>query len=1246
MKKLLYFLLLAAVGVCAAEIEAETGTPAASEATVAVSATASGGKVVRFTGSVRKKTMQFPGKDEAPSLTVKFPIPAAGAYAITLQVNAPGASSNSVFWALDGDSPRILHTAYPKTGLAVKLFFGKFSAGEHQLKFWTREKDFELDKVVITASARPAKAAKPAGTRITTAQKSVFDFPAEIDGSRVERTDKGFRLKPGVKSNVDDPFAKPDIRFKNIVFPWNAIYLFRVTSTGARVTTDCRVMFPDMLSTRLKFRRDTEIDGKTRELGYFTIKKGEHEIGFVLPEGQTLTLFTFAWTGPRPLPPEMQAYRPPVTPKGRPRLLINAERLAALRRTKDHPDLARALAILKTQAESPVKLVEKPGCEVVYQPALQQKLIASAFFAMLNGDKALARKTASEMHRYFTRLYGFPTLSTYYDLREATMAAAYVYDWCYDAFTPQERTEMIAAFYRLAERQETGWPPILRTVLIGHGNELAPAYVSFGIACYDEDPEPYRLGAYQVFEWLMPLRKYENRSPVHPQGILYGGTRLRADYFLAAAYRIACGTDLFGADTWRVPFYWQMLRLPDTYYFKEGDMWGFTRPPTAFGEILLFAGAANRDATFKGLYRAIDGDRDNPLFHVLFYDAELPEVSPADAELPWIFYFGPYHGSMVARTGFWGDEAAAYWMGGGKHNGNHQHCDAGAFQIWYRGFLAADIGEYQSSYGNAYDMNINKRSIAHNMLRVYNPAEKFVRATNDGGSRLMHTSPSAVRMYEDDPTFDYGTTKSAAIGPDKMRPVYGFMAADLKNAYSDKIKGYMRFFVFLNQNEPDRPASFLTLDLVESARAEFPKLVQVSTYESPVLKPNFIGLANANGGRADVDIFLPKAAKITDYANEKSSANPYDGKQYTPPYPHTPASRAHRIEIAPETRQAFDTFLTHFGIRAAEKAPIAQAYAELDNAHLVRSGKFLVTLPKKAELVKTPLVFDVPQGVTQVLCTYLAPGKWHAAGYNFTVKEGENALFLAAPTGRLEVAPGELAGRPEYAVPAELTPPEPKRGARIELDGKRLDAVPVFADDLAWVPVDAFPNAPKFTEGKDEIAFNGVTVKLPAAPRRIGGKLYVPVHPLAGMLHKRAWTDRYSGRVLISSLPENVPGVIAVGGIANADKLHDRIGKDATVEMYPWWSAFQPFTFTLTLDRPTRLGALAFTFPLGRDTGAFPLTVETSMDGKTFRKVVSGSGKKTDVEFVLRWKPEPVRYLRVSGGGKSVTRLVKLEFPL
>ena len=205
-------------------------------------------------------------------------------------------------------------------------------------------------------------------------------------------------------------------------------------------------------------------------------------------------------------------------------------------------------------------------------------------------------------------------------------------------------------------------------------------------------------------------------------------------------------------------------------------------------------------------------------------------------------------------------------MGGGKHNGNHQHSDAGAFQIWYRGPLATDIGDYGSTYGVGYDANFNKRSLAHNMLRVYDPDEKFGngRFDNDGGARFVYATavPMTVEAYEKSAEHDYGTPRSVSIGPDKMRPAYSFLAADLTNAYSKKIKHYMRLFVFLNQQSREQPAGFLVCDLVESSNPEFQKFFQVSSYYPPVLRKNFIGLATPGGGCADMSLYLPVETKI------------------------------------------------------------------------------------------------------------------------------------------------------------------------------------------------------------------------------------------------------------------------------------------------------------------------------------------------------------------------------------------------
>ena len=90
----------------------------------------------------------------------------------------------------------------------------------------------------------------------------------------------------------------------------------------------------------------------------------------------------------------------------------------------------------------------------------------------------------------------------------------------------------------------------------------------------------------------------------------------------------------------------------------------------------------------------------------------------------------------------WGEDAVIAEMKINEYNFvNHQHLDAGAFQIYYRGALAQDSGMYNGSsggYGSPHCMNYSWRSIAHNTLLVYDPTEVFGKSGygNDGGQRL------------------------------------------------------------------------------------------------------------------------------------------------------------------------------------------------------------------------------------------------------------------------------------------------------------------------------------------------------------------------------------------------------------------------------------------------------------------------------------------------------------------------------
>lgn len=1111
-------------------------------------------------------------------------------------------------------------------------------------------KDRSLTGTVLVDDAELVPCKLPPKPKKTSAPPPAFraskvDFlKADVapDPARSQYTSKGMSLLPGQPDRTSDPAAQPDIQFRQVNIPRNGYYRFYVRVEGPRMDAYARLGLPGFPSTRTTVMRRSMYSGDRREIGVYPMKKGLQTVTLVLPEKLTLTEFYCTFDGPRPLPEAIAKYKAPIKPVGRPRLLITQEGLAKLRKNIHHPENARTLAALRKEAGSNVQLEAIPGCEITDQPAFRKKLIAQAFFAMVENDKKLAKEVADNMHKFMTGVTGFPGSNYFYDIRDVIYAGAIVYDWCYDALTPPQRKEMVEAFYRLAVRLEVSWPPLRQAITIGHGNggQITIAPLAFAIACFDEDPEPFRIITYRVLEELIPMKAYEYRSPLHPQGSNYGSARLSADLFCATAYRIACGKEIFDPNIYNTHLYWQLLRLPDTFYFEEGDIWGFTRPPEGLEKCLLFCLAAQKDPAVKGFYRGLDAEMHIPMFHLLLNDPEVPTLNPADTTLPFGYHFGPFHGSLIARTGFYSDEAAVYCNGGSKHSTNHQHYDAGAFQIWFRGLLAADIGEYQSSYGNTYDMNFDKRSIAHNMLRVYDPAEYWGRYDNDGGVRLLPRAAKDPKGYEN-PLLDYGKTTSVSIGPDKMRPIYSFMATDLTSAYSKKIKDYTRIVLFLNQGEKERPASFIVLDLCEAAKAEFPKIFQVSTYLPPVLKPDFVGLANENGGRADMQIYFPKQVKITNYADENSASNPLVGKKYELPIRGTAGHHAHRIEVTPVQKNAFETFLVHFGIRG-EKAPeIPQEYTDIQTAHLIRSGKYMVTLPKSIAFVKKPMTFTVPDGGADVLCCYLAPGKWNAAGKNFTVNAGENTLFLRAEAGELTVSPGELAGAPDCQLPGNIAA-KANPISQLMIDGKALPQKPVAVNGTLMVPVKAFPQTEKyFQSGKKSILLNGVNVDMIQPAQEIHGELYAPAFAVAGILHASVKEDLFLNRATFTTLPPDIPAVVQFTGhrAENLYRILDRpilqMGRNLN------WTAYgKQAQFTAIFDRPTMVSGMEIYYTYGLDR-VFPIKLEASMDGKNWTEVFSG--KSSQKLNVYRWKPFKMRYLRYVGNGAENSPWTSVE---
>jgi heparin/heparan-sulfate lyase len=259
---------------------------------------------------------------------------------------------------------------------------------------------------------------------------------------------------------------------------------------------------------------------------------------------------------------------------------------------------------------------------------------------------------------------------------------------------------------------------------------------------------------------------------------------------------------------------------------------------------------------------------------------------------------------------------------------NHQHLDAGAFQIYFKGTLASDSGLYSGSsgaYGSPHCLNYYWRTIAHNSLLVYDPGEDFGKRGygNDGGQRLPNGRNEARNLdVLLAPQNGYRTGKVLAhgFGPDPQTPDYTLLQADLTEAYSKKVQQVTRSFVFLNLRNAQVPAALVVFDRVVSARPDFRKFWLLHTLEEPRVEAASATVDCTQpgaSGRLNLDVLLPPAPNAalnkvggpgkeywvfgTNYTNDPEPERVAKGSIET---------SAWRLELSPKSASAEDRFLT------------------------------------------------------------------------------------------------------------------------------------------------------------------------------------------------------------------------------------------------------------------------------------------------------------------------------------------------
>ncbi|MBI5766821.1 MAG: heparinase II/III family protein [Verrucomicrobia bacterium] len=711
----------------------------------------------------------------------------------------------------------------------------------------------------------------------------------------------------------------------------------------------------------------------------------------------------------------------PVPPPEHPRLYLRATDVAKLPQRLAHPVLAPVVARLeRNAARSPQARVEWQALQQLVRPdATQARIIIADTLALLKKCELADRQDACR------------------ETGRMMVTGAIVYDWLYARLTAEDRRTFITELVRLAKTQECGYPPTRGGSVTGHASEamIMRDMISAGIAIHDEEPEMYRLAAGRFFREHRPARNWFYPGGAYHQGDSYGAHRYSWDLFPLFIFdRLGAG-NVYNAAQRFVPYLWvyttrpdgQRLRAGDT--FKHSTPWG--QPWNEFGGTLLTASYYGDGVLLSHALKQDGANSLEPIFELLWRDPDLP--SQPVASLPLSRYFGSPFGWMVARTG-WGEDAVIAELKINEYNfANHQHLDAGAFQLYARGALALDSGLYEGgssgNYGSPHHKNYYWRTIAHNSLLVYDPAEKFSSKGdygNDGGQRLpRHTRSEAATLealLAPDNGYRTGRVLAHGFGPDAQAPAYTLLQGDITAAYSKKVSAVTRSFVFLNLKNTRVPAALIVFDRVVSADPAFRKFWLLHAQEEPRIdgpRATVNRTEHDARGQLNLDVLLPAAdnadlQKIggrgkeywvfgTNWANDVDPAREARTSHETGVW---------RLELSPKHAAAEDLFLTVMQT-TDRTSPARLPVQRIDAGERVGcvltsdDATWLVLLRKDNARSAERVAFTAPSAKRcRMLLTDLAPGRWEAR----RAGAGEVVAFsveLDSGAGWLEGAAGD-----------------------------------------------------------------------------------------------------------------------------------------------------------------------------------------------------------------------------------------------
>ena len=669
-------------------------------------------------------------------------------------------------------------------------------------------------------------------------------------------------------------------------------------------------------------------------------------------------------------------------------------------------------------------------------PTVIGTIEALAFEYAINGNRAAGQKAVSAAMNYLNTVSytGIASDSLTRVAGYDIAALSRVYDWCWQLFTQAQKDEFISKCEQIIYQMDIGWPPADISSVTGYGAEgIWQNYLlTFAIAVADERADIYNYVIGRIQDQYIPERKTLYASGESLQGSRYGTYRGQHD--LTAALLLATigyGSNVYGEGLSEFVNWYIYARRPDGLMFVDGDD---TNNSKAAGEFYTVGHMQNAFVIAARLFEDpyIKNEAKKATRNFTEFGYEEGYISPAsflainrptvqtktEYGFPLSKYFGYPNGNIIARTG-WpsaysvNDNTVVAFMKTGIVNvSNHQHLDAGNFQLYYKGILANDPCYYTgSNYNSAYMNAYARRSVAHNTVLVRDGVSRNINGLSvaDGG-QVPVTSPTGVDGVQSVAAvqaYDFG-------GEDINQPDYSYLKSDLTNAYGNSVSSYNRSMVFLNMYDDDVPGALVVFDRLQTKNTSHKTAWLLHGLKNPTISGNRAVFAlNSNGytGKMVNDTLLPEAVEISSVADGYLEKN---GTFYGSGYNSgngVNESEGYRVEVSPQTQGTQTNYLNVI--------QVGETDAEFASPGMINNDTFVGTVVKDRVVLfsKSGNLIgegDANKGTTQYFfdfsarddyiykfaVTDTAEGKWEVS-YSATGVENSYSVIAWAMTNRM-----------------------------------------------------------------------------------------------------------------------------------------------------------------------------------------------------------------------------------------------------